>query len=86
MNLPIIRISGDRNHPLMVALMDIYVEKPELLGGLVEIIPADGYSLTVTEIQRFRPPYLRAVNEISQLLQNNGYEAASKFLDCSYEL
>lgn len=86
MNLPIIRVSGDRNHPLMIALMDIYVEKPEILNGLVEIIPADGCSLTVAEIQRLRPPYLRAVNEISQLLQNNGYEAASKFLDCSYEL
>lgn len=83
---PLIRFSGDRNLPLMKALLDILTTSPELLRGLVEIIPSDGYPLCVTETQHKRPPYLRAVDDISQLLQNHGYEDASKFLDCSYEL
>jgi len=29
---------------------------------------------------------MKALNDISQFLQNNGHEAASKFLDCSFEL
>jgi len=33
-----------------------------------------------------RPPYKKVLDDISQLLQNHGYEAASKFLDCAYEL
>lgn len=31
-------------------------------------------------------PCLKELNDISRLLQDNGYEAASKFLDCSFEL
>ena len=76
----------DRNIPLMGALLELHMRQPEILGGLVEVIPADGEPLRFSEVHRFRPPYLKTLNDISQLLQNNGYEAASKFLDCSFEL
>ena len=80
---PLVRIMGDRNDPLVDALLAM---DPEKRAGLVEVIPADGYELSIQEIPLRRPPYLKAINDISQLLQNNGYEDASKFLDCSYEL
>ena len=82
----VLRVTGDRNIPLMAALLDLYVEQPEVLNGLVEVIPSDGYPLCFSEVRQFRPQYLKALNDISQLLQDNGYEAASKFLDCSFEL
>lgn len=82
----VLRVTGDRNIPLMAALLDLYVEQPEVLNGLVEVIPSDGHPLCVSEERQFRPQYLKALNDISQLLQDNGYEAASKFLDCSFEL
>lgn len=56
----VLQVTGDRNIPLMDALLELQMRQPEILSGLVEVIP--------------------------QLLQNNGYEAASKFLDCSFEL
>ena len=49
-------------------------------------ITFDGYPLCFSEVRQFRPPYLKALNDISQLLQDNGYEAASKFLDCCFDL
>lgn len=82
----VLRVTGDRNIPLMAALLDLYVEQPEVLNGLVEVITFDGYPLCFSEVRQFRPQYLKALNDISQLLQDNGYEAASKFLDCSFEL
>lgn len=82
----VLRVTGDRNIPLMDALLELHMRQPEILGGLVEIIPADGDPLRFSEVRRFRLPYLKALNDISQLLQDNGYEAASKFLDCSFEL
>ena len=82
----VLRVTGDRNIPLMAALLNLYVEQPEVLNGLVEVIPSDGYPLCFSEVRQFRPQYLKALNDISQLLQDNGYEAASKFLDCSFEL
>ena len=81
--LPLVRVTGDRSHPLVAALLDAGMEK---LAGLIEILPADDAELSVTEIPRMRPSYLKAVNDISQLLQNHGYEDASKFLDFSCEL
>ena len=82
----VLRVTGDRNIPLMAALLDLYVEQPEVLNGLVEVIPSDGYPLCFSKVRQFRPQYLKALNDISQLLQDSGYEAASKFLDCSFEL
>lgn len=82
----LLRITGDRNIPLMNALLGLYVEHPEILAGLIEVITADGEELNILEVHQFRPPYLKALGDISQFLQDNGYEDASKFLDCSFEL
>lgn len=81
-----LRVTGDRNIPLMDALLELCRTQPETLEGLVEVIPEEGGTLRFLEVRQFRPPYLKALNDISQFLQNNGYEAASKFLDCSFEL
>ncbi len=82
----VLRVTGDRSIPLMDALLELRTARPETLEGLIEVIPSDGETLRFSEVRQFRPPYLKALNDISQFLQNNGYEAASKFLDCSFEL
>lgn len=82
----LLRITGDRNIPLMNALLGLYVEHPETLAGLIEVVTADGEGLNILEVHQFRPPYLKALDDVSQFLQDNGYEAASKFLDCSFDL
>lgn len=82
----VLRVTGDRNIPLMNALLELRVAQPETMEGLVEVIPSDGETLHFSEVRQFRPPYLKALNDISQFLQDNGYEDASKFLDCSFEL
>lgn len=82
----VLRVTGDRNIPLVAALLDLYVAQPETLQGLIEVIPSDGEQLHLFEMCQFRPPYRRALDDISQFLQDNGYEAASKFLDCGFEL
>lgn len=86
MKLPVLRILGDGTLPLMNALLDLSLAPSNELDGLIEVIIASGEPITVTEIERLRPPYLKAANDISQLLQNHGFEEASKFLDCKYEL
>lgn len=80
---PLLTVTGDRHLPLMAALLAL---EPETLAGMIEVIPYEDAELSITDNRVLRPPYLWALNEISQLLQNNGYEEASKFLDCSYEL
>jgi len=82
----VLRVTGDRQLPLMSALLGLVVEQPEMLQGLIEVIPSDGEQLHLFEMRQFRPPYMKALGDISQFLQDNGYEAASKFLDCSFEL
>ena len=82
----LLRVTGDSNIPLMDALLELCRTQPEMLAGLVEVIPEKGEALRFQEVCQYRPTYLKALNDISQLLQDNGYEAASKFLDCSYEL
>ena len=82
----LLRVTGDRNIPLIDALLELCRTQPEMLDGLVEVIPTAGETLRFSEVCQFRPSYLKALNDISQLLQDNGYEAASKFLDCSFEL
>lgn len=81
-----LRVVGDRSIPLMDALLELSRTQPETLDGLVEVIPEEGETLRFLEVRQFRPPYLKALNDISQFLQDSGYEAASKFLDCSFEL
>lgn len=82
----ILRVTGDCRLPLMNALLGLVVEHPEMLQGLIEVIPSDGGQLHLFEMRQFRPPYMKALGDISQFLRDNGYEAASKFLDCSFEL
>ncbi len=82
----VLRVTGDRQFPVMEVLLDLHTREPEKLDGLVEVIPEDGEPLRFWEVRQFCPPYMKALNDISQFLQNNGYEAASKFLDCSFEL
>ena len=82
----VLRVTGDRWLPLMDALLGLVVEQPEMLQGLVEVIPADGEQLHIFEMRQFRPPYMRALGDISQFLRDNGYAAASKFLDFGLEL
>lgn len=82
----VLRVTGDRTIPLMDALLALQAAQPNMLEGLVDVIPSDGEALRFLEVRQFRPPYLKALNDISQFLQNNGFEAASKFLDCSFEL
>jgi len=82
----ILRVTGDRQLPIMDALLELHAKEPKMLDGLVEVIPADGEPLRFWEVRQFRPPYMKALDDISQFLQNNGYEDASKFLDCSFEL
>jgi len=82
----VLRIMGDRSIPLMDALLELRTARPEMLEGLIEIVPSDGETLRLSEVRQFRPPYMKALNDISQFLQDNGYEDASKFLDCSFEL
>lgn len=82
----VLRVTGDHSIPLMGALLELCRAQPEALDGLIEVIPSAGETLRFSEVHQFRPPYLKALGDISQFLQDNGFEAASKFLDCSFEL
>ena len=82
----VLRVTGDRSIPLMDTLLDLHRAKPDMLDGLVEVIPSKGETLHFSEVRQFPPPYLKALDDIRQFLQDNGYEAASKFLDGSFEL
>lgn len=82
----VIQITGDSNIPLMSELCELCRTHPDTLAGLVEVIPTEGAMMHFAEVRRLRPPYLKALNDISQFLQNNGFAAASKFLDCSFEM
>ena len=83
---PLIMVIGDRSEPLMLALLDLEASRPGMLDNLIEVLPSDGSDLSITEIRLLRPPYKKVLDDLSQLLQNHGDEAASKFLDCAYEL
>lgn len=82
----VLRVTGDRSIPLIDALLELRQAQPEALDGLVEVIPSEGEKLRFSEVRQFRPPYLKALGDIAQFLQDSGFEAASKFLDCSFEL
>ena len=82
----VLRVTGDRSIPLIDALLNLRTAKPDMLDGLVEVIPSEGETLHFSEVRQFRPPYLKALGDISQFLQDSGYEDASKFLDYSFEL
>lgn len=56
-------------------------QEPEFCLPLLE-----GFRLIEELPNQGNPPCLKVLNDISRLLQDNGHEAASKFLDCSFEL
>mgnify|MGYP006865990954 CR=1 FL=1 len=81
---PLLRVTGDRSDSLVSALLAL---PPQKGAGLIEVAPMVGGTLSIQAIpQRQQPSDLKAINRISQMLQDNGYEEASKFLDCVYEL
>ena len=82
----VLRVTGDRGIPLMDALLALCATQPEMLDGLVEVIPTAGETLRFSKVRQFRPPYLKTLGDISQFLQDSDYKTASKFLDCSFEL
>ena len=55
----VLQVTGDRNIPLMDALLELQMRQPEILSGLVEVIPADGEPLCFSEVRRFLPPCLK---------------------------
>ncbi|MFR3664403.1 hypothetical protein [Flintibacter sp.] len=80
---PLLRVTGDRSDPLVSALLAL---PPQKGAGLIEVAPMAGGTLSIQAIPQRQPSDLKAINRISQMLQDNGYEEASKFLDCVYEL
>lgn len=79
----LLRVIGDPCDPLVSALLAL---PPEKLDGLIKVTPIGGSALSIQEVPRRQLSYLNGVDKISQLLQDNGYEAASKFIDCIFEL
>lgn len=82
----ILRVTGDSSIPLMSALLDLQHEEPEKLDGLVDVISQEGEGLGLFEVRQFRPPYMKALGDISLFLWDNGYENASRFLSHGLEL
>ena len=81
-----VRVTGDRGTPLMDALLDLHVRQPKTLEGLIEVIPTDGELPHIQKVRRFQQRRRDVLDDLSQFLQDKGYEAASKYLDCYYEL
>lgn len=80
---PLLRVTGDPSAPLVSALLALPIPKRT---GLIEVNPIAGSALSIQAIPQSQPSDLKIIHRISQLLQDNGYEEASKFLDCAYEL
>lgn len=80
---PLLRVTGDPSAPLVSALLAL---PPQKRTGLIEVAPMDGGALSIQEVPRQQPFCQKDIDHIIQLLQDNGYEEASKFLDCFYEL
>lgn len=80
---PLLQVMGEPSAPLVSALLAL---PPEKLSGLIEVIPIDSGELSIQAIPQGQPSGLTAISRISQMLQDSGYEEASKFLDCTYEL
>lgn len=81
----VLRVIGDRSIPLMDALLTLHTEKPEILEGIFDVIPSSSEPMRFVKVHHFRPPYLEALSDISLFLRDNGYDAASRFLDGSFE-
>lgn len=61
----------------MIALWDIPKEKREL----VEAMAFDGHPISFMDLREPQKPYLQAVKDIAQFLEEHGFEDASNFLD-----
>lgn len=83
--LPALSISGDPKDVFMAAVLKLQAIRPYILQGLIDVTPVDGASLTIAKASRQQLD-LHTADAISQLLQDNGFEDASKFLDCHFEL
>ena len=46
-------ISGDRNHPLIAAYMDLPKEQQEELSKVIRVTLFDGYKLSINEMVDF---------------------------------
>lgn len=79
----LLAIQGDKSLPLITALLNLEEKQPDLLHGLIDVRAIAGEDLAVTRTPHGRPPYLRACRDISRLLQDHGYEEATRFLGCS---
>ena len=77
MNAPLIRFMGDRSHPLIVALLNLPEEKTH---GLIEVMLFDGYPVNIMDVRKPHNPYLKAVKDIGQFLEEHGFEEAGDFL------
>ena len=83
MNAPLIRFMGDRNHPLMIALLELPKEKRQ---GLIEVVTFDGHPVNIVDVRKPQKPYLKAVKDISQFLEEHSFEEAGRFLDKNHGL
>lgn len=83
---PILRVTGDPDIPLVNALMELDHYQPEALKGLIDVFPIDGEELYISEINLLRPPYLRALRDITEFLRSNGYDEAARFLNTGFDL
>ncbi len=82
----ILWVTGDSHIPLVSALLNLRDKAPEMLDGLVAVVSQEGEDLGLYEARHFRPPYMKALVDISLFLRDNGYEDASKFLSCGLDL
>ena len=78
---PLLRVTGDPS--AVSALLALPIPKRT---GLIEVNPIAGSALSIQAIPQGQPSDLKIIHRISQMLQDNGYEEASKFLDCAYGL
>ncbi len=60
---PLIMVIGDRDEPLMMALLELEASRPGMLDNLIEVLPSDGIVSTITEIWRLSSPYQKALDE-----------------------
>jgi len=81
----ILRVMGDPDIPLVNALMELAHYQPEALKGLIDVYPAAGEELCITEINLLRPPYLKALQDITGFLRSNGFAEAAVFLDNGFD-
>ena len=81
----ILRVMGDPDIPLVSVLMELVHYQPEALKGLIDILPTEGEDLCITEINQLRPPYLKALQDITEFLRSNGFVEAASFLDNGFD-